>query len=140
MLVYGTVTVTVTSTVPCTTTPYPTWVTTTQYTTQCNECRPVTTCYACQPVYTTTYWNGYGTSTAVTATTAVSVTAPQRPVTTVTSGTVVYIVYGSTAAAAGQVTTNGVVQVISAGGNREKADLVTACLAIAMVVLALVAT
>jgi hypothetical protein len=122
MLVYGTVTVTITSIVPCpTTTQPPVWVTTTQYTTECAECQPVTTCYACEP------------TTAPT-----TLTPHQQPVTTITSGTVVYIVYGSTPAAVGQVTTNGVVQVISASSTRRDADLMNAGLAMALAVLALV--
>jgi hypothetical protein len=135
MLVYGTVTVTVTSIVPCPTTTVvpPAWVTTTQYTTECDECRPVTTCYTCEPGDTTTYLYSNGPTT---------VTAPppqQQPVTTITSGTVVYIVYGSTAAAAGQVTTNGVVQVISASSARRSADLMNAGMATALAVLAVLA-
>jgi hypothetical protein len=130
VIVYGTVTATITSTVPCG--PAPVWVTTTQYTTLCDECRPVTTCYACGPGYTTSY--GYGTSTA-------APTSQQQPVTTITSGTVVYIVYGATSpAAAGQVTaTNGVVQVISASGSTgPAAHLLSAGLALALLALVMV--
>ena len=65
------------------------------------------------------------------------VTTQQQPVMTITSGTVVYVIMPSTAAAAGQVTTNGVVQVISAG-DREDADLMKAGLAMVVAVLALV--
>ena len=128
MLVYGTVTVTITSTVPCPTTAQaPVLVTTTQYTTECAECHPVTTCYACEPAYTTT-----------TPITTITPTPQQHPVTTITSGTVVYIVYGSTPAAVGQVTTNGVVQVISASSTRRDADLMNTGMAMALAVLALV--
>jgi hypothetical protein len=49
----------------------------------------------------------------------------------------VYVFMQSTAAAAGQVTTNGVVQIISSG-SREDADLMKAGLAMAVAVLALV--
>lgn len=135
MLVYGTVTVTVTSIVPCPTTTVvpPVWVTTTQYTTECDVCRPVTTCYTCEPGDTTTYFYGSEPTTVTTPP-----PPPQQPVTTITSGTVVYIVYGSTAAAAGQVTTNGVVQVISASTARRSADLMNAAMATVLAVLALV--
>ena len=52
--------------------------------------------------------------------------------TTVTSGTIVYVFMPSTTAAAGQVTTNGVVAVISAGaGGREEAGLLKPGLAVA---------
>jgi hypothetical protein len=125
MLVYGTVTVTVTSTVPCP--PTPVWVTTTQYTTHCD---------VCQPIVTTSYWYGYSTPTTTSA--PVITTQQQQPVTTYTVGTVVYVVYGSTPAAVGQVTTNGVVQIVSAGSTREDADVVRAGMAVAVAALALV--
>jgi hypothetical protein len=120
MIVDGAVTAFITSTVPCAgpaAPGAPVWVTTTQHTTLCDECRPVTTCYTCYE-------------------TAPAPTLPQ-PVTTVTSGTVVYIVYGGTspAAAAGQLTaTNGVVQVISASGSTTgpRARRLSAALALAL--------
>jgi len=137
MLVYGTVTVTITSTVPCST---PVWVTTTQLvetTPRCNECQPVSTIYDTWP--TTTYWYGYSTPT--TTTYIPEITTAQQPYTAITSGTIVYVFVPSTATAAGQVTTNGVVAIISAGaGGREEADLLKPGLAVAgAAVLALVA-
>jgi hypothetical protein len=125
MLVYGAVTVTITSTVPC---PTPAWVTTIQLvetTPHCNECQPVSTIYDTWP--TTTY--------------IPVVTTGQQAYTTITSGATVYVFMPSTATAAGQVTTNGVVAVISAGaGGREEADLLKPGLAVAgAAVLALVA-
>ena len=136
MLVYGTVTVTITSTVPC---PTPVWVTTTQLvetTPHCNECQPVSTIYDTWP--TTTYWYGYSTPTT---TYIPEITTAQQPYTAITSGTIVYVFAPSTAAAAGQVTTNGVVAVISAGaGGREEVDLLKPGLAVAgAALLALVA-
>ena len=139
MLVYGTVTVTITSTVLC---PTPVWATTTQLvetTPHCNECQPVSTIYDTWPM--TTYWYGYGMPT----TTywygyRMPTTMGQQPYTTITSGTIVYVFMPSTAVAAGQVATNGVVVVISGAGGREKADLLKPGLAVAgAVVLALVA-
>ena len=128
MLVYGTVTVTVTSIVPC---PTPVWITTTQLvvtTPHCNECQPVSTIYDTWP--TTTYWYGYSTPTASTYIPLLS--AGGQPYTTVTSGTVVYIFMPSTATAVGQVTTTGVVAVISAGaGGREEVGLLKPGLAVA---------
>ena len=87
---------------------------------------------------TTTYWYGYGMPT--TTTYIPEVTTGPQPYTAITSGTIVYVFMPSTAAAAGQVTTNGVVVVISGAGGREKADLLKPGLAVAgAVVLALVA-
>ena len=137
MLVYGTATVTITSTVPC---PTPVWVTTTQLvetTPVCNECQPVSTIYDTWP--TTTYWYGYSTPT--TTTYIPEVTTAQQSYTAITSGTIVSVFATSTTAAAGQATTNGVVAVISAGaGGREEAGLLKPRLAVAgAAVLALVA-
>ena len=83
----------------------------------------------------TTYYNGY--TTPITTTYISVTTAQQVPYTTVTSGTVVYVIMSSTAAEVGQVTTNGVVQLVS-GDAKEDANLMKAGLAIAAVLLALV--
>lgn len=83
----------------------------------------------------TTYYNSY--TTAITTTYISVTTAQQVPYTTVTSGTVVYVIMSSTAAEVGQVTTNGIVQLVS-GGAKEDPNLMKAGLAIAAALLALV--
>jgi hypothetical protein len=68
-------------------------------------CTPVVTCVPenddvapPDPPDPTSYYYGYAT---------------QQPYTTITSGTIVYVVMPSSAPAAGQVATNGVVQIVS---------------------------
>ena len=123
--VYGTVTITVTSTVPCDTTTWDSWTTTTTTESVCADCEPVTTYCPpdCGSVTTTECPEGeVGCNGQGEYSTQVEQGDPQ-PYSTMTyepepGSTVVVVMYpGTTTAASGQT---GVVQVISSGAEAGK--------------------
>jgi hypothetical protein len=177
LYVTGTITVTITTTVPCPTS----WTTTTQVitTTDCPMCQPQCQSYTttvCESATTCSWTTTCSTSSTclvscstsstcvpsaicglATTCTASVVTSCQnsdppatgdyygytsvqqeQPYTTITSGTIVYVVMPSTGAAAGQET-NGIVQIASAAERFRDHDgsLMANSFALAVIMLAL---